>query len=115
MWCQRKIAAGVVAGDGEGMLPAERVVRWRVVERRREALVRWRGFDFITGSEHADTWVPRKRLSRGLLQREEDPTPAAPRKRAPSPREGQRKSARSAGVVPGPGLEACAEEVWLLS
>ena len=62
-------AAGIVADGVLTWCPAERVLQWRRVGRRQEALVRWRGFDAVTGREHEDSWVPRGRLSKGLLQR----------------------------------------------
>ena len=58
-------AAGVVA-DGRGRWAVECILGWRGPARKREALVRWRGFDRQSGAPHRDTWEPRGHLTSDL-------------------------------------------------
>ena len=63
-----EIAAGVVA-DGRRRWAVDRILAWRGGTERRnhkEALVRWLGFDRLSGAPHADTWEQRSRLTADL-------------------------------------------------
>ena len=63
-----EIAAGVVC-DGRRRWAVDCILAWRGGTEKRnhtEALVRWLGFDRLSGVPHADTWELRSRLTADL-------------------------------------------------
>ena len=55
-----------VAPDGRGRWAVENILGWRDGETEREALVRWCGFDPVTGQPWDDSWEPRSWLTPDL-------------------------------------------------
>ena len=104
-----EIAAGVVC-DGRRRWALDCILAWRGGTERRnhtEALVRWLGFDRLTGAPHADTWVLRARLTADLRDGGKT-VPKRTRAVAQLARArpaGARKLSRLAGEAPGELLD----------
>ena len=109
---QNEEVASGVAPDGRGRWAVECVVEWRGGARDREALVRWCGFNPVSGEPWGDSWVPRSYLSAdlrrgGLLRVKRQSGVSVNVVSVDSQQcEGvqRRKSPRVAGESPGPGL-----------
>ena len=108
------VAAGL-ARDKRRRWAVGEVIGWRgSTLLRREALVRWRGFNRDTGEPWTDTWEPWKGLTEdlqeeGRIRPKRQRVARSAEKRATDVRETdddgrRRKSPRLGGVAPGPGL-----------
>ena len=104
VWHNAAIAEGLEA-DGRGRWAVDDVLAWRGVSRdqggrdTREALVRWLGFNRITGEPWADQWIPRRLLTpdlRGYRKR-------APRGDAAPPPKRERCSSARGSTLRGGG------------
>ena len=108
------VAAGLACDKRKRWAGCE-VVEWRGSTLvKREARVRWKGFDPDTGEPWADTWEPLKNLTsdwqeEGRIRPKKQRVARTAARRAASGREmdddgRRRKSPRVGGVAPGPGL-----------
>ena len=92
VWHNAAIAEGLEA-DGRGRWAVDDVLEWRGASRdqdgrdTREALVRWLGFNRVTGEPWADQWIPRRLLTTDLR--------------------GQRKRVPRGDAAPPPKRERC--------
>ena len=103
VWHNAAIAEGLEA-DGRGRWAVDDILGWRGVSRdqdgmdTREALVRWLGFDRVTGEPWADQWIPRRQLTSDLRGRRKRATQGAS---APPPKRERGSTARGSTLRGG--------------